>query len=79
VHPEKQALIPDYLTGRTDATIAHMLGFSTRHYHRARTVCLQGIPALIKAMDQKKITVKIAEKIANLEKTKQLMALQAWL
>ena len=88
IHEKPQDDNPDYAllrrncdevieAWRTDQNVAAMVNFSSKDtYRRAKRVCLQGISALINAMDCKKISIAHAAKIAKLSKAQQQARLQ---
>lgn len=63
--------------GRIEDYIAKILGFGSRKtYRRIKKICLQGNFELIQAVNEKRIAIKAAAKIARLPIAEQLITLQ---
>ena len=65
--PDKFLALCSEVNGVTDAIAAKLAKFSSRDtYRRAKVVVTKGIPELIQAMDNKKISISKAASIAKL-------------
>ncbi len=66
----------DELTGRTDSFFAEKLGLGSKNnYRRAKQVVNQGIPALVRAMNQRLLPMTLAAEIAQLNPEQQVAAI----